>query len=81
MYTKITDKQTKIYTDIEHDRISFIDDTTNIVSSKNHDSLQCYLTDFHILLSKFYESNMLKINHDKTQMTILCKNRFRLLTL
>ena len=80
IYTTITDRHTKIYTDIEHDTISFVDDSTNIVSSTGHTNLQSYLTDYHVLLSKFYSSNMLKINHDKTQMLISCKKRFRPLT-
>ena len=76
MYSKITNQPTKIYTDITHDSISFLDDNTNIVGCYDIDILSSYLTDFHYLLSSFYFSNKLKINHDKTQMLISCKNKF-----
>ena len=51
-----------------------------IVGCCDVDKLSHYLIDFHSLLSLFYLVNKLKINHDKTEMLVTCKNKFRIAT-
>ena len=70
MFSAITKLPTIIYNNITHHVVSFVDDTTNIVDSRNTDTLTNYLTDFHCLLSTFYFVNKLKINHNQTEMLV-----------
>jgi len=36
-----------------------------------------YITDYFNILQNYYNCNKLQINPDKTQMTIVCKPKFR----
>ena len=58
----------------------YIDDTTNIISCNNIDDLQIYVQRYYYLLDHYYAANKLKLNEDKTQLLISCKNRYRQLT-
>ena len=66
-----------INNDIEHMVVNFIDDSTNLISNYSYDKLIKYLTVFYTLIKKFYDVNMLKINSDKTELLVSCKNTLR----
>ena len=53
---------------------------TNIISCKDVTFFNCYLTDFYCLLFNFYNVNKLKINSDKTEILVTCKNHYRTLS-
>ena len=59
--------------------INYIDDSTNIISTKNHNNIRQYLQDYYDLLHNYYNINKLKINPDKNK--ILINNRPKLNTI
>ena len=75
MYKNITGKNNSENNKIIHNAIIFVDDNTNIISGKNYIKINSYLNDFYFLLQKFYNSNKLKINPDKTEILVTCKQR------
>ena len=64
----------------EHSTINFVDDSTNLIMTKDPKILQNYLDNFHLLLRNVYNTNKLIINQEKTEIMIACKNRHRKLT-
>merc|ERR1712240_35946 len=60
--------------EIEHLTVNFVDDSTNLIISKDTTKLQTYLNNFYILLQKVYHTNKLIINQEKTELMIICKN-------
>merc|ERR1712240_467954 len=56
---------------------NFVDDSTNIVSTHDIRTIEQYLEKFYKLLEAVYNINKLKINKDKTELMIICKQRFR----
>ena len=60
-----------------HETYNFIDDSTNVIYSKSPKDIEKYLNDFYIILDIIYSINKLKINNDKTEFLIVCKNRYR----
>ena len=77
MYKDITGRNCLQNNKLLHNSIIFVDDNTNIISGKDYNKINSYLNDFYLLLQKFYNSNKLKINPDKTEMLVTCKQRLR----
>ena len=60
---------------IEHLTVNFVDDSTNLIITKDPAKLQTYLKGFYILLQKVYNTNKLIINQEKTKLMLICNNR------
>ena len=56
--------------------INYIDDSSNIISTKDHSHIKHYIEDYYNLLHEFYNINMLKINPDKNKILIIYQNKF-----
>merc|ERR1712240_477713 len=67
IYTEITGRPTINTTGIEHHTINYVDDSTNLIITKDPTKLQTYLNAFYILLQKVYNTNKLMINQQKTE--------------
>ena len=65
---------------IDHDTVNFVDDSTNIISTPNVHEIQDNINKFYRLLESVYNTNKLIINKDKTELMIICKNRYQNLT-
>merc|ERR1712240_399838 len=77
IYTTLT-KQDRVATnDTDHTTVNFVDDSTNIISTSNIKTIEQYLDKFYKLLEAVYNINKLKINKDKTELLIICKQRYR----
>merc|ERR1712240_534225 len=76
-YTKLTGKPLIDIKDIEHSTINFVDDSTNLIMTKEPKTLQTYLNNFYLLLQNVYNTNKLIINQEKTEIMIVCKNKHR----
>merc|ERR1712240_539864 len=77
IFNKITGYP-KIYTkEIEHSTINFVDDSTNLIITKDPTKLQTYLNNFYILLQKVHHTNKLIINQEKTELMLICNNKDR----
>ena len=57
----------------QHHITNFVDDNTNIISFKNHENIKQYLENYFLILKKYYNINKVKINSDKTKLTIIHK--------
>ena len=57
--------------------MNFVDDSSNIVYTKDIQNLGEYINKFYILLEAIYSINKLAINSDKTELMIICKNKYR----
>ena len=80
IYTEITSNNTTDYsTQIEHDTIIYVDDSTGIIASKDYKILNKYINDYYRLIEQFYNINFLKINPDKTKLLVQCKPNLRVL--
>ena len=77
IFTNLTGLPKPISTKIEHNTLNFVDDSTNIISTNNSTEIQNYINIFYSLLEAVYNINKLIINKDKTELMIVCKNRFR----
>ena len=77
IFTKLTSHQITSSKNIEHNTINFVDDSTNIISTKNTAEIQEYLNKFYLLLEAVYNANKFNINKDKTVLMIICKEKFR----
>jgi len=66
-----------INTNIEHDIINYVDDSSNIISGTDKNHMQEYLNKYYKLLETFYNINKLKINAEKNKFLIICKNKHR----
>ena len=62
IFTKITNLPTIKTTKIGHETTNFIDDSTNVVYTKDLDNLEEYINKFYILLESIYTINKLSIN-------------------
>ena len=82
-YNKKTDNQylgtydNTRYSNIDHFILNYIDDSTNIISSKDTNILQKYITDYYRLLEAYYNANKLLINNDKTVLLVSCTKDMR----
>ena len=63
-----------------HNTVQYVDDSNNIVSSKNINELQTYINKYFTLLEGYYNLNKLTLNSDKTKFMIICKPSLRHLT-
>ena len=77
IYTKMTKHEKINFNDTDHITINYMDDSTNIISSFDHEHLQEYINKFYLLLEAYYNINYLKINADKSKLLITCKPRYR----
>ena len=59
--------------DISTYTIQYVDDSSNMISTKNIDLLQEYTKKFFRLLEVYYQINMLTLNQDKSKFMIICK--------
>ena len=65
------------YEGIIHRIINYVDDSSNLVSSKNAKTLQLYMNDYFKLLEEFYNINKLVINPEKSKLLVTCKAKYR----
>ena len=77
IYTTLTQHQQTTTTSINHTTVNFFDDSTNIISTPKINDIQEYIDKFYILLEAVYNINKLKINNEKTELMIICKNKLR----
>ena len=77
IFPKLTSLPKLKNTNIEHNTINFVDDSTNIISSHNSNEIQQYINNFYLLLEAAYNINKLVINKDKTELMIVCKNCYK----
>lgn len=77
IYTSLTNHQPTTTNNINHCTVNFVDDSTDIISTIKAEDMQEYLNRFYSLLEAVYNINKLKINNDKTELMMICKNRFR----
>merc|ERR1712243_338208 len=80
IYTEITGMPIINTKGIEHLTVNFVDNSTNLIITKDPTKLQTYLNGFYILLQKVYNTNKLIINQQKTELMLICNNRNRKLT-
>ena len=73
----ITQTPHQQHNNISHTTVNFVDDSTNVISSHDPQQLTLYLTQFYTLLHAFYTINKLKINADKTELLLTCKQHLR----
>ena len=74
LYTTLTTHQPTTRSKINHCTVNFVDDSTNIISTTKVEDMQEYINKFYNLLEAVYNINKLKINNDKTELMIICKN-------
>merc|ERR1712240_747463 len=72
IFTKLTGKPLIDTKDIEHSTINFVDDSTNLIMTKDPKTLQTYLNNFYLLLQNVYNTNKLIINQEKIEIMIVC---------
>merc|ERR1712240_336849 len=77
IYTALTKQDRVITNDIDHTTVNFVDDSTNIISTLDTKTIEQYLDKFYKLLEAVYNINKLKINKDKTELLIICKQKYR----
>ena len=77
IYTQLTQHEKTTTTNTDHMTVNFVDDSTNIISTTDTNTIQEYLDKFYKLLEAVYNINKLKINKDKTELLIICKPKFR----
>ena len=77
LYTALTNHQPTTTKNINHCTVNFVDDSTNIISTTKTEDMQEYINKFYNLLEAVHNINKIKINNDKTELMIICKNRFR----
>ena len=76
LFCQIThDKITK-YTNVTHETINFVDDSTSIIAFKDSGQMKKYLEGYYDLIHGYYNINRLKINPDKTTLMVVSKPRF-----
>merc|ERR1712240_558637 len=71
IYTEITGMPMINTKGIEHLTVNFVDDSTNLIITKDPTKLQTYLNGFYILLQKVYNTNKLIINQEKTELMVI----------
>ena len=60
-----------------HNVIQYVDDSTNVISTEDETSLQSYINDYFKILEAYYNINKLLINSDKSKLMISCKPSLR----
>ena len=80
IFSKLTNMPQTISKTIQHLTINFVDDSTNIISTPNAQDIKDYINKFYSLLEAVYNTNKLIINKDKTELMVVCKNKFRKMT-
>ena len=73
IFTNLTGLPKTISTNIEHNTVNFVDDSTNIISTNNSTEIQNYINKFYSLLEAVYNINKSIINQDKTELMIYVK--------
>ena len=74
-YTAITGRPVFKFTNTTHLTVNFVDDSTNILGTKDFDIIKTYLEQYYCLIKKFYDINKLQINADKNQVCIYVKGK------
>ena len=76
IFKDITGKNTQYrYSKIEHLTINYVDDSNNVISTKDHSHIKHYVEDYYLLLHNFYNINRLKINRDKNRILLIYPNK------
>ena len=60
-----------------HDTDNFVDDSNSVIGFEKNAKIRTYLEYYFKLLDAFYNSNLLKINPDKTQLMFVCKSNLK----
>ena len=63
IFTKLRGHKQTTSKNIKHNTINFVDDSTNIISTKNIDDIQNYINYFYSLIEAVYNINKLVINN------------------
>ena len=71
------DQFSKNNNEINHITINYVDDSTSIISSNNHEFLKKYCEQYYNLLKHYHNINYLKINADKTKFMIVTRPKYR----
>ena len=75
-FSDITNRKNKHkYLEVQHLTINFVDDSSSVISTKNHNIIKDYLEDYYLLLHNYYNINKLKINPDKNTILIVHQNK------
>ena len=74
-YTAITGRPTIKFANTTHLTVNFVDDSTNVIATKEFDIIKPYLEQYYCLIKKFYDINKLQINTDKNQVCIYFKGK------
>ena len=61
------------FKNVNHVTFNFVDDSSSIIGFYDFDIMKHYLESYYTLLQAFYDMNKLKINADKTNLTINAK--------
>ena len=72
-FNKLTNLSRKIYKNVDHMTVNFVDDSTNVIAFNDHTQIQSYLSNYYTLIHNYYNINKLKINADKTQLLMVYK--------
>ena len=65
IFSKITSSSNTIISNVYNYTIQYVDDSTNMLSSENIDTLEIYVNNYFKLLENFYDINKLTLNQDK----------------
>ena len=66
-------KEPESYDAIQHETISFIDDSNSIIMFDNPEDAQRYIEDFFQLLQIYYSDMRLALNTDKTTLMVVSR--------
>ena len=69
-YTAITGRPIVNFVNTTHLTVNFVDDSSNIIGTKDFDIIKIYLEQYYCLIKKIYDINKLQINADKNQVCI-----------
>ena len=73
IYHKLVSKNPLNIKNIAHNIINFVDDSTNVISFRDHNKIKPYLENYYDLLMRYYNINKMKINNDKNKLLIINK--------
>ena len=65
---------------ISHHITQYVDDSTNVIASKDPKDLQLYIKTYFKVLEEYYNLNKLSINADKSKLLIITKPNLRNIT-
>ena len=77
LYSRITNTNDIIQSSVKCYTIQYVDDSTNMLSTKNIDQLQNYVDKYFKLLENYYNINKLSLNQEKSKYMIICKPSMR----